>query len=302
MARNRKLFNPRTSRKRFRQLQSPSFLSPSSTCWCLSAKIRIRNIPVDKTFPFGDFDHPLGTSGLAPIVSPVNKILVPVCGPLSAPVDLGHVFPSGNPQATGKNGEFVFMSIQSRTLEPHVEAFGATSPRSGSHSSPLTRSNQLRTRNPHPRAPLPPCRKISCPPTSSVRIHAWVNVRVVKEDGRLDGGLQQGLQHLALAWGAAGMKQYPRRSPRCFQLWSGCRIHDHGEWQVTNEMAIGYSVADSALRSRAIRSEMAIEGALPWCRIEYISVRIGISTPESRHFSKNRRWRNNPRPRFFGNR
>ena len=179
------------------------------------------------------------------------------------------------------------MSIQSRTLEPHVEAFGATSP-------PFRLPFQSLD-------PLEPIADVV------IRIHVLhsylvakflvlrlpqfvftlgMYVRVVKEDGRLDGGLQQGLQHLALARGAAGMKQYPGRPPRCFQLWSGCRIHDFGEWQVTNEMAIGYSVADSALRSRAIRSEMAIEGAFPSCRIEYISVRIGISSPESRHFSK----------------
>ncbi len=179
------------------------------------------------------------------------------------------------------------MSIQSRTLEPHVEAFGAACP---PFRFPLQSLDSL-----EPIADVVICIHVLNSYLVAeflvLRFPQFVftlgmYVRVVKEDGRLDGGFQQGLQHLALARSTARMKKYPGRPPRCFQLRSDGRIHDIKQWQLSNEMAIGYSVADSALRSRAIRSEMAIEGALPSCRIEYISVRIGISTPESRHFSK----------------
>ena len=79
-----------------------------------------------------------------------------------------------------------------------------------------------------------------------------------------------------------GMKQNPGRTPRSFQLRSVCRIQDYAEWQVTNEMAIGYSVADSALRSLAIRSEMATEELCPRARLNIFRqnrhIHSGIST------------------------
>ena len=65
----------------------------------------------------------------------------------------------------------------------------------------------------------------------------------------------------------------PGRTPRSFQQVC-CRIR-FAEWQVTNEMAIGYSVADSALRSLIHKSEMALE--------ELALVQDGIYFRQNRH-------------------
>ena len=160
-----------------------------------------------KLFPFRDLDHSLGTSRLPPVVGPVNEVLIAGRRPLSATIYLDHVFPAGNPQTARKDRKIIFMGVERRSLETHVEAFRAT-------SAPFR----------FPLQSLYPLKPIA---NVVIDIHVLdpqlvakllvfglpefvfalgVNIGVVKKDGRLNGRFQQRLQNLALAGSAARME------------------------------------------------------------------------------------------------
>ena len=50
-----------------------------------------------KAFPLGNINHTLGASGLSPIIGPISKILITTRRSFTAAIDLGHIFPPGNP-------------------------------------------------------------------------------------------------------------------------------------------------------------------------------------------------------------
>mgnify|MGYP001644981127 CR=1 FL=1 len=78
-----------------------------------------------EVFAFADFDHARAAAAFAPVEIPVNQIVIRLGGAVAAAVDLLHVFPAGNTQRAGEDGEAVFVGVLGGFFETHVETHGA---------------------------------------------------------------------------------------------------------------------------------------------------------------------------------
>ena len=78
-----------------------------------------------EVFAFADFDHARAAAAFAPVEIPIHDVVVGRGGAVAAVVDLRHVFPAGNAQRAGENGEAVFVGVLGGFFETHVETHGA---------------------------------------------------------------------------------------------------------------------------------------------------------------------------------
>ena len=78
-----------------------------------------------EVFAFADFDHARAAAAFAPVEIPIHDVVVGRGGAVAAVVDLRHVFPAGNAQRAGEDGEAVFVGVLGGFFETHVETHGA---------------------------------------------------------------------------------------------------------------------------------------------------------------------------------
>ena len=78
-----------------------------------------------EVFAFADFDHARAAAAFAPVEIPIDDVVVGRGGAVAAVVDLRHVFPAGNAQRAGEDGEAVFVGVLGGFFETHVETHGA---------------------------------------------------------------------------------------------------------------------------------------------------------------------------------
>ena len=76
-------------------------------------------------FALADFNHPLRTTVLAPVISPVHEIVISCGSTFTAAVDLIHVLPARDAERARDRVETVFVCVQRGALESHIEALRA---------------------------------------------------------------------------------------------------------------------------------------------------------------------------------
>ena len=165
-----------------------------------------------EVFAFADFDHARAAAAFAPVEIPIHDVVVRRGGAVAAVVDLRHVFPAGNAQRAGEDGEAVFVGVLGGFFETHVETHGAADAAFGfefhafGFGKPffavvfvvvvfIDKGNAEFVRKAH---------------VFFFAQHIFfvrMDIGVVKINGVVDAAGKQGFHHFAGAWGAAGMQQ-----------------------------------------------------------------------------------------------
>ena len=160
-------------------------------------------------FPFRNLIHHQRTAVLAPVVPPEGQSGIFGGDRLPAGVDLVHILPAGNAAAGREYLEMMFVGIEGRELEAHIEAHRAAKPPLGRFfkaPDPLQPLLRIVT-GVHERDILF-FRVTDDVPFSQLILLLGMDIRIVKQEREIDPGIKECVDDIARTGRAAAVHQH----------------------------------------------------------------------------------------------